>query len=670
MKQKIAKILFTNYLILAYWFVSIVMELTAIAVAGGGFYIRKPWIYLSLMLIFTAGMYAIRNQSGRLWYGFALMVANFVVDLVFIVIYEMTGTIFDYSMLTLRNDGMAIIESLPINFVYVSVSGLLISAYLVFGRYFSKRAPKPAKANKIWTAVTSVVMACTLGLHAIFIVGLHNNHNPGIVMDKLYRNDTASYTDRGVLGTLFDELYKGTFFNNIDVGDMNELHDYIYKEVSPTTSMTGKAKGYNVVTILGETLEWTAFMSQFPESDFDDFPSGFPNDDETKAKLRTLYPNLYKFYDESVAMTNFHAREKTDISENLSSIGCYPTEKITNYDYPKNTIVTSLARTYKALYENASAKSFHNGTTDYYNRKTYLENAAGFESFTGQDEMVEAGMTSYIPVGERNLDSDMIDTCYEEMFPTDRPFYTYITTITQHGQYEERENLKPYYDLLDENGLAPAPEKDDKDFVTKKNFRTYVAASMELDAALGRIDDYLEARGLKENTIVVLFGDHNAYYSSLSNDVKGIKDRDYEGGRNYTDLYRIPLMIRIGDGQYAQKVTKFTCTADILPTIYDLLGIRTFSNLLYGQSVFTESESVLYSRAYDVFFTDKIFFSSLNRIYYKGVDVDAAYMKWLEETSRILLDKIGHTNRIFFCDYFQGERGVEYFEKLKALQQA
>ncbi|MDE7394877.1 MAG: sulfatase-like hydrolase/transferase, partial [Clostridiales bacterium] len=425
-------------------------------------------------------------------------------------------------------------------------------------------------------------------------------------------------------------------------------------------------------TILGETFEWMSFMSCFPESGNDDFPNGVPNDAETKAKLRTLYPNLYKFYDQSVAMTNFHAREKTDISENLSIIGCYPTEKLTNYDYPKNTVVTSLARTLKAFKPETAANIFHNGTNNFYNRNVYHPNAVGFDSYTSQDQMVDMGMTSYIDAGERNLDSEMVDTCYEQMFPTDKPFYTYITTITQHGQYEERKNLQKYYDKLDACGLAPMPEENDKDYATKKYFRTYVAAAMELDAAIGRIDYYLETRGLKDNTIVVLFGDHNAYYYSLSNYVKDITDRDYTCGKNYTDLYRVPFMVRIGNGEhkeYAKKIDKFTCTADILPTIYDLLGIKTYSNLLYGQSVFTDSESVLYSRAYDVFFTDKVYFSSLNRIYYKSDDVDATYMTNLEEASRKLLDKTGHTNRIFYCDYFQGEKGNEYYQKLRDLNQ-
>ena len=142
MKQKILQMLKTNYLIFAFWFVSVIMELTAVTVTGGSFFIRQPWIYLSLMLIYSGVMYCIKNQNGRFWFAFALLLFNFVIDLVFIVIFEMTDTIFDFAMLKLRKDGMAIIESLPINFWYVAVAGLLLSAYLIFGRYFIKRVPK------------------------------------------------------------------------------------------------------------------------------------------------------------------------------------------------------------------------------------------------------------------------------------------------------------------------------------------------------------------------------------------------------------------------------------------------------------------------------------------------------------------------------------------------
>lgn len=694
-RQKFLRMLASNYLLWAFWFVSVVMELTAVTVTGGSFFIRKPWIYLSMMLIYTGVMYCIKNQNGRFWFAFVLLLFNFIVDLVFIVVYEMTDTIFDFSMLKLRNDGMAIIESLPINFAYVSVAGILLSAYLIFGRYFIKRVPKPAKATRVPVILTAVAMACTLGLHAVFVYFSQRNYDAADLVSKLYRNDTSSYADKGIYGNFFGELYKGAFFSKVRLGDTEELERFIYDENSvygdPDSEMFGVAEGYNVITVLGESFEWFAFMNGMDGED-DAFPNGFSLSETqlaalnaekgtnftcTRDVLRVLYPNLYDLYDSSVAMTDFHSREKTDISENLSAMGAYPTDCYINYDYPKNTVVTSLARTLKELdgYDNVTANSFHNGTASFYNRQVYLTRGLGFDSFTAENTMVHKGMTDYISKGERNLDSEMIEACHEEMFPADKRFYTYITSITQHGQYEERDNLQEYYDLLDEYKLCPLPSKKDKTYNTARNFRTYVAAAMELDKAIGRIDHYLEtttdASGtpLIEKTVLVLFGDHNAYYSSLSSDVKDIADGKYDTARNYTDLYRVPLMIRIGNGQYAQKIDKFTCTADILPTLYDLLGIRTYGSLLYGHSVFDDEESVLYSRAYDIFLTDRVYFSSLNNIRYKSPTADADYMENVEEKALALVQKISHTNRIFYYNYLSGDKATAYYDNLRALNQ-
>lgn len=667
MKQKLLKILFMNCLIPACLAISAIMELTAVTVTGGYFFIRNPWIYVSLLLIFGAVMFSIRNQSGRFWFGFVLLLANFVIDIVFIVVYEMTDTIFDFSMLNLRSDAMAIIESLPINFWYVLVSGSLISAYIILGRYYVKRAPKPAKPAKIPVIITASVMACILALHGILVFFSHHNYNAGNMSDKLYRNNTSSYADKGILGNFVGELYKGAFFSGVELGDTAELDDFVYSSVYEGSDMFGKAQGYNVITVLGESFEWFGFMNSFPGSD-ERFPGGFNADEQV---LRELYPNLYKLYDSSFAATNFHSREKTDMSENLSIMGAYPTDKIINYDYPKNTVVTSLARTMKNLDgdEAVTANYFHNGTSSFYNRSEYLARGLGFDSFTASDKMNDLGMPDYISKGERNLDSEMVDTCYAEMFPTDKRFYTYITTITQHGQYEPRDNLGKYYDKLDEYGLAALPKKSDSSYESVRNFRTYAAAAMELDAAIGAIDKYLTERGLMDSTILVLFGDHNAYYSSLSSDVKGIDDGKYDTERNYTDLYRVPLMIRVGSGEdeKPRRIDKFTCTADILPSLYDLLGIKTYSSLLYGTSVFDERESVLYSRAYDIFLTDKVYFSSLNKIRYQSAEADAEYMKTVEKTSLTLMEKVSHTNRIFYYDYFAGNKAKEYYAKLRAL---
>lgn len=678
MKEKIIRFLKANFIIWAFIGISLLIELTGVCVTSGKFLIRRPLMLISMIALFSCVLFAIKNQKGRYWCAFVLLLTFFIVDLVFIVVYDMTGSTFDYSMLKLRADAMAIVESVPINFAFVSVAGISISLYAVLAKHYIKIAPKPERI--IHRAAIAVAMALVIVFHGCAMYLDNRNHNPADLSYKLYAGNDSSYSDSGIIGNFIDELYKGAFFSNVKLGDTEELENYIYKSVNTPTEMFGAAYGYNVVTILAESLEWFAFMADLEDAgQTNPYPYGFysvfPEDythDEVKSKLRELYPNLYEFYDTSVVGLNHHSREKTDISENHSVIGNYPTDCYINYDYPENTIPYSVPNVLNALY-GVESYSFHNGQYTFYNRSQHHENALGFKEFTASEQMEKLdGFTNYDSVGERNLDSQMIDVCKEKMFPSDRRFNTLITTITMHGQYESRNNIAYCYDLLYNAGVKEAATDEDGNHPTENTFVHYAAAAIEFDRAIGKMMDYLkttigpDGKPLIDNTLIVMYGDHNAYYQSLGDTVKDLYLGE-KNGRNYTDLFRVPLMIHIGNQTEQQKITKFTTTTDIVPTIYDLLGINYYNSLNYGTSVFNDEESIIYSRAYNVFITDKLFFSSLNNIKYSEPDVTQSYIDEITEKAKVLLDKTGHVNRIFYYDFLRGDNATKYYQKLREL---
>lgn len=658
MKEKILTYFKTNYIPYLFAFAAILIELTAVFVTSGKFYIRSPWLYFTILAAFTFVQFFIPSNKIRHVYSSIVLALFFACDLVFVVIYDMTGTIFDFSMFKLRSDAMAIVEKVQINFAFVAVSGIILSSFIVFGRIPAAFVPKPTITFKAKIIVPCLLSAMIIMHSTLVFFSVKKEEDDVLLLDKLYEKNESVYSDKGVIGNFASELYQG-LFKKTEAGDLKEIEDFIYKKVSDdNVPRFGQAKGYNVVTILAESFEWFSFMR-----DESAFPNGHKADEQI---LRQLYPNLYEFYDHSVAMTNFHSREKTDISENLSVIGNYPLDYYLNYDYPQNNIAYSLPNVMDDLY-GVSSVSFHNGTNTFYNRNVYLPGAVGFGSFVSSEQMAGEFMTDYTEVNELNLDSEMIAACKEQMFPTDRRFNTYITTITTHGQYSYRENLEKYYDIIDSYGILPLSDGLDTASQNANTFRYYVAAAMELDRAVGTITDYLDEKGLTDNTLIVIFGDHNTYYQSLSNYVKDIY-LNTETDKNVTDLYRVPLMIKIGKGEESTvTVDKFTCTADILPTIMSLLGIRYYENLYYGHSVFSDEESVLYSRAYDVFMTDKIYFSTLNNIKYISPDVDKTYYDGIEQRSIRLLEKISFVNRIFAGDFFRGAKEEQFIMKMREI---
>ena len=63
--------------------------------------------------------------------------------------------------------------------------------------------------------------------------------------------------------------------------------------------------------VLVESFEWFSFRNS------EEYPNGLGLTDK---ELEYLFPNLTKFYNESVIMNNFHSREKTDISETFRKL--------------------------------------------------------------------------------------------------------------------------------------------------------------------------------------------------------------------------------------------------------------------------------------------------------------------------------------------------------------
>lgn len=668
-----------NYLMLGYILASLIIELTGVAVTSGKFYMTAPWLYFTFVAIFALISIYLPGHKSRYVLFVVALAFNFCIDILFIVIFESTGgTIFDYAMITLRVDAMMIVSGIPINFTYMFVSAVVISLYCVLGHMLKTRMPKPDR-EKITRVVTSSLLAgvLTANMLAVYFTNYKNNAND--LRYKIYQQETGTYSNQGIVGNLYSELVRGLFFSGIDLGDVDEMNRFIYSGVALPTAMTGRAKDFNVVTVLCESFEWFTFLY-----DAERYPNGFarvekPTDDgkpdkngnadeppkeeqiaQVRAALRELYPNLYRFYesDSTVILDNSHSLEKTDISENKAILGNYPLHEYINYSYPYNSVPYSMPNIMKNMF-GVESNSFHDGTNTFYNRNVHHVNALGFESYTSSENMNITSDESGL--GQNNLDSEMMESCKAEMFPTDRRFNTFITTITMHGPYAERKNLQEYYDKLDEYGLLPYTEGDDE----LNALRYYCAAGMDFDKAIGTMLDYLDENGLADNTLITLYGDHNAYYGGLSNYVKNIYSTSVP---NYTELYRVPVMIKVGNESLGNPyVEKFTCVADIYPTILDLLGVAAFTNLTYGNSAFSYESSVLYSRAYDKFLTDKIYFNSLNNIIYKSADVTEDYKKEIENKSLALLDKISHVNRIFAGDFFKG-RESEFYDRLRHAQ--
>ena len=104
------------------------------------------------------------------------------------------------------------------------------------------------------------------------------------------------------------------------------------------------------------------------------------------------------------------------------------------------------------------------------------------------------------------------------------------------------------------------------DDLTRKLIHGYHAATSYMDAQLGRVLDALDASGLAENTIIVLWGDHGWHLGDHGMWCKHT---------NYEQAAHIPLlMVAPGVTIPSSSTKSLVETVDIYPTLCELAGLK------------------------------------------------------------------------------------------------
>lgn len=150
----------------------------------------------------------------------------------------------------------------------------------------------------------------------------------------------------------------------------------------------------------------------------------------------------------------------------------------------------------------------------------------------------------------------------------DQPFLAYIATNTPHGPLRAKQ--------ADRDALATrlaAPQFDHLKPALKQRLAQYLGMVRNIDTNMGRLLEFLEREGLRENTILVFLTDNGSthgprYYNA---GMRGQKTELWEGG------HRVPCLVSWPEGGLSQgrDVGGLTQVQDLLPTLLDLCQLET-----------------------------------------------------------------------------------------------
>ena len=274
-------------------------------------------------------------------------------------------------------------------------------------------------------------------------------------------------------------------------------------------------------------------------------------------------------------------------------------------------------------------------------------------------------------------------------------FFAYLHLLDLHFPYTPQDHIDVFNDDVSERVITPLMARGGRGFrrlvaesqLTDENISElkglYDGLLLGMDDRVRQLIQFLKDEGLYDQTLVILTSDHGEAFFEHGYFEHG-------GELLYSELVRVPLIMKFPAGQYAGAVVESPVQlVDILPTTQELFGIPVTANLggtsvigliegvAVGHPVLTESTDVggqkaLYHGGHKFIFdmdTDKVEVFDYQRDLLDQVDlVDQLDPSTVEE-ARAVLDRTLRRNAAFAEQMSIQERPLREYEleKLRSL---
>lgn len=408
-------------------------------------------------------------------------------------------------------------------------------------------------------------------------------------------------------------------------GTVKELSEY-FATLTPSSKnkYTGFFKGKNLIFLTCEA-----------------FSPYFISETET--------PTLYKMMNNGIVFENYYQPAwgcSTSDGEYSGVFGLVPEAGINSMKASKNnnnyfTLGNQFTRA------GFFTRAYHNNSYTYYGRNETHENL-GYEKFIGVDNGMEKYTTKRWPRSDYEMMAGITDENGAAIpgsmadYIDQEHFHIYYMTVSGHCMYSFAGN---------------AMSKKNKDRVENLPYsdtvKSYFACNYELEDAMKYMLDTLEAKGILDDTVIVLNADHYPYgldegwegnsADYFSEMVGHTIDTNFERHKNRLIIYNSAIKDPI-------VVTDPVYSLDILPTLSNLFGFEFDSRLFAGRDIFSDAEPLVLFRNYS-WITDKGMFNHSTGEFTpaEGVTVDDGYVKFI---SAIVKQKVQMSLNVLESDYY------------------
>ena len=411
--------------------------------------------------------------------------------------------------------------------------------------------------------------------------------------------------------------------------------------VSNDNEYTNIFEGKNVLVIHGESIQ------QFVM--------------DTSINGVSLTPNLNKLASEGIYFDNFYAEESVGTSSDSEftfSTSLMPatsgTVAINYWDREYPTIQKEFKN--KGYY----VFSMHGNNCSFWNRNLFHQ-SFGYDKFYCYNEAYDIDETIGLGLSDKSFFRQSIPYL-KEINKEHENWYGTLIMLTNHTPFfyiDEYSDLDVTYKYTTVDKDGKTVEKS-APYLEGTVLGNYFKSVHYADEAIGQLLKDMDKEGLLDNTVVVIYGDHDAkikkseyeYYYNYDYKTNSVLDKNDPKYHEVTDYEyevnrKVPLIIWTKDKTVNVKSSKVGGMIDVLPTLGNLFGFS--SKYALGHDLFSVQDNVVVFPDGN-WITDRMYYNSQKE---EALLFDSEYpisVDYIEKNNAIAEEKISVSNSIIVYD--------------------
>ncbi len=393
------------------------------------------------------------------------------------------------------------------------------------------------------------------------------------------------------------------------------------KEEKKTNQYTDIFKGKNVIVIHAESFQQFTMNLSFNNKE--------------------LTPNMNKLASEGIYFSNFYAQESVGTSSdseftfNTSLTPASSGTVAINYYDREYVTIPKLLKT-----QGYYTFSMHGNNGTFWNRNL-LHESFGYDYFYNYTKDYNIDETIGLGLSDKSFFKQSVAKI-KDISKEHNNFYGTLIMLTNHTPFSYIGPFSDYsVDILEETTDSKTNEvtTNTKHYLEGTTMGNYLKSVHYADEAIGQFIEQLDEEGLLDNTVIVIYGDHDAKlktseYEYLYNfdpetqTMLDVNDPDYHkvDAYEYELNRKVPFIIWTKDKKFNVEVKEVMGMYDVLPTLGNMLGFE--SEYALGHDMFSVDENI-------VVFPDGNWLT--NKMYYNNQTGEA---KLIDPTQPVTIDYI------------------------------